>query len=738
MSVIDKFEIDGVEYDFIDSTARSTANAAVPQTRTVNSKALSSNITLTPGDIAYDGTTTYTSGSLGAKVASTDGEVTDLKTHFNDSLYTDEPITITSGFNVSATGVTAKYENGKIVVYGTCTSTRVLLCFNDNVEFVTSTHSFAKTLDGGRYIISLEISGYNSNSETIIAYTHSKFETEKLFLNDGDFLVTENPVMFGLNIRKNQNYGTSESPTYYDFKITPIAELNNEVIAINNDLSDYIATYTGFIKGTYYDTRYSINIDSPDSNENYGSIAVPCKSGDKFICQTYAYGTASKRWAFVGSDGTILSSAEQAASNTKILNSKEIITAPDNSAYLVANHRYYSSDDTALAYSPIIYKLSNITQINEIAKQSGFITYYPEENYKNKVIAIFDKYLAVYEENTIKVSTNFGRTFPYSIDVSAIGSIVQGHFFATGTLALFTKTAAYYTSDYVTLNSASVYNSDGTSYTPETEYNFDIACDCPTKKYISGQDMFVFGNYTLADTPRAVIWYSIDDGHSYKIAYEFNLEDTLKARHTHEVYYYAAEDVFLILTGDSAADECNVISASYDVSNDAWTFTKLGGSSRDYKWSAVDVWNGEIYYANDITPGAIKKCTFANIGDASQHETILSNTPNDLTGIFIGKFGDILVTQSLYRSLGGATDNNTLSSREAALLMYYSSDRKTFNEIVIAPPMLSHNSIPFWFLPISNGHIVAETWQPDRSNKVPSVYLDEIVRASGFPNAFQP
>lgn len=47
--------------------------SAVPTTRTVNSKALSSDITLTSGDIGYNSSTTYTSGSVGKAVSDLNG-----------------------------------------------------------------------------------------------------------------------------------------------------------------------------------------------------------------------------------------------------------------------------------------------------------------------------------------------------------------------------------------------------------------------------------------------------------------------------------------------------------------------------------------------------------------------------------------------------------------------------------------------------------------------------------------
>lgn len=53
--------------------------SAVPTTRTVNSKALSSNITLTSGDIGYNSSTTYSSGTVGKAVTDLNGAINNVQ-----------------------------------------------------------------------------------------------------------------------------------------------------------------------------------------------------------------------------------------------------------------------------------------------------------------------------------------------------------------------------------------------------------------------------------------------------------------------------------------------------------------------------------------------------------------------------------------------------------------------------------------------------------------------------------
>ena len=104
----------GKEYDLKDTTARNAANSAVPNTRTVNGKALSSNISLGAGDVgAYTKKETDTKinaaiasaykykGSVTADKLPTSGQVVgDVYNITNDSSYGK------AGMNVAWTGTT--------------------------------------------------------------------------------------------------------------------------------------------------------------------------------------------------------------------------------------------------------------------------------------------------------------------------------------------------------------------------------------------------------------------------------------------------------------------------------------------------------------------------------------------------------------------------------------------------------------------------------------------------------
>lgn len=524
---------------------------------------------------------------------------------------------------------------------------------------------------------------------------------------------------------------------YAPFQISAIdLKARGDIMA----LSASVESYYNFRSG-YYDLHGStVDVTSPASNANYRCIVIPCEEGDRFLPLVYAYGSASRRWGFVGENGRILSVEDQIAAATSLINDGTIITAPANARYLVCNHRLYNYGGDPLTFQPVVYKLSKYDAINDISTELGILPKFTK-GWKTKVIGIWDKYIAVYEDNTIKISTDFGDSFPYSIDVSSIGAIKHCRFYTDGTLAVFTTNKAYYSANYTTLIEASLYNSDGSAFSSDTEYNFDVAGESKTRKIVNGVDICVFGNYTLSDaTTREMIWYSVDGGKSYKIAYEFNIEGHYNARHTHMVYYYEPEDTFIALMGDKLADQCRVLGFTYNTQNDTWTVVSLSGeqSSRNYKWSYIDAWDGYLYYAHDVAPGSIKRCKYADIGDLSKHEIVLDEIPNDVTVAAIGPAGDMIVIQSIFRSLGGGTSEATLSAAECARKVYYSSDRKSFAEIVIPPITFNRlYTIPFWYQPVQN-HLISGTWWDAQDSKLPSIYIDDIVRASGFPKAFLP
>ena len=512
-----------------------------------------------------------------------------------------------------------------------------------------------------------------------------------------------------------------------------------------SDLIDYSGKY---VRGGYIATAGdTANINTIVENAEYGYCIVPCKQGDHFMTASFGQSTP-RAWAFLSEINqetglcTVLSKADPLSGQrqNRFLDYVEI-EAPSGAAYLVCNHRYYSE----LSYSPVVIKMSNNATINEIAKSNHTIPCAISPTEKRYIVAAYDKYLVKLEDSKLSRSDNCGITWGNELSVSSITEYITSyHLFANGSLAFSTNTKMYYTDDFETFSEAVCYETDGeTEYVPATYENFFNNSEVAERKFINGQDMYVFGNYVITggNATRIVVWYTIDGGHSYKIAYEFNKSDTPPARHIHTVNYYEPKDVFICCTGDSNTEECRVLAMEYDVENDSWSATVLGGSSRNYKWAHVGFWNGEVYFTYDNTPGSVYKCKYNDIGDPSKWVAVLEGTDSDALEVRFSAKGEMIVTQSTSRSTGGVDLPLTLSKYKACRKIYYSSDRKHFNEIFIDPQIMDSYSTLSRLLPVTaDGHLIAHAHGYDRDNwdGTPSVYLDDYVKLAGFNNAFKP
>ena len=351
-------------------------------------------------------------------------------------------------------------------------------------------------------------------------------------------------------------------------------------------------------------------------------------------------------------------------------------------------------------------------------------------------------YLYVRNDNgMLKLSIDGGSTWTKSINVSSIGLIKNIYVFKDLTLNVFTHTKAYYSDDWSTLHESTVLDADGSTYVPSATDTFTVTKTQADRTIIDGVEMYVFGNYNITNenSSRKLIWYTKDSGHTYKVAYEFNIKGHRSIRHTHTVKYCEYDGTFWICTGDSAS-QSYVFKGTYDMANDSWSFADVG-HSLDYKWASLQFYGDRFYYCYDNTPAKVMSGKFGDEYDISKQVAILEDLPNDAIGLFIGSTGDMLVTLSIYRT-GTSTSPNT--APQDCRRMYYSSDRVSFTEIMgsTLSEYNDANTIYYFFYgPNADGKILASLFSPTHENladcdKVPSVFLDDMVRKAGFPNAF--
>ena len=496
-----------------------------------------------------------------------------------------------------------------------------------------------------------------------------------------------------------------------------------------------VEVYADFQDG-YIDTSGNVINPTPVSADRFYSKIIICSEGDEYLIE--ACGGNASRLQYTICDasynvlikGVTMSEANGAVIAYNPWNYK--VTIPAGGAFLIVNHHHLDNNSYV---TPRVYRLSNDSIKNYIATYMDGTLPYRYEAWKRYVVATYESMIVILRSGKFRLSTDCGKTWNTGVDVSGISGIQRAYLFANGNLAFYTDTKAYYIDDWKSYNEADCYEQNGSQFVPSPSTNFFNYWIHKERKFVNGRDMYVFGTYKLVPGERVLIWYTLDYGKTYKVAYEFNIEGSYSIRHVHEVLYYEPEDKFIVTTGDSNATECMVFLFEYDVENDTWTHTLVGGPARNYKWANMAIWNDEIYYCNDNTPGSVWKFKFEDIGDLSKHTCVLENTYCDPFSVNFGNMGDMLVTQSHVRNTAGIDVPIPFDPHCATRVMYYSSDRKHFSEVIIPIQMIKGETYLSNFLPVtSDGHLICGIFAG--TSKLPSVYVDEFIRIAGFKQAF--
>lgn len=146
-----------------------------------------------------------------------------VKAMNGDNYYTFTPFT---GTKTPASGLTAKLENGKMVLYGTARANRRWVCLNGQDISATTVTAFSQTLAAGTYKFNVNVSGFKTGDDVQFTYTTSTFGAMNRVVPSE--LNTDVPIMIGLWLKNGMNYGTQENPTYVEIKIDFYPEKANK------------------------------------------------------------------------------------------------------------------------------------------------------------------------------------------------------------------------------------------------------------------------------------------------------------------------------------------------------------------------------------------------------------------------------------------------------------------------------------------------------------------------------
>ena len=492
---------------------------------------------------------------------------------------------------------------------------------------------------------------------------------------------------------------------------------------------DYSADFT---TGAYIATNgATADISSPVSGSSYGYNVIPCAAGDVFRIAGYSTGNG-RLWAVIKADGTVLANAAEATGThgNKPLIPVDVVI-PENGAYLIVNAYY----PTSFGYTPIVVKLSKAAAVNKIAETTGQIPLMSPAWQRN-VIATYERYIVRNESGVLYRSADCGKTWTAGLDVSAVGTIRYAHIFANGCVAFFTQTKAYYSEDMSSYAESTVYEKDGTTaFTPVSGVdNFFCTYEDATRRVVSGQDWHVFGNSTYNQSARKIVWASVDNGHTYKIIYEYGATGAYVTGQILCVINTGGGIDFLVFSKSSGmtTSNCNILKLQFLY--DEWLAHNEAGNVAEYTWNCATYFGTYIYYSNG---SAIKRYKTRDFNDLTKHETIFENAETGVGAFYIGKRGDMIVET-------GGSQINGVGSSASTRALYYSTDQKTFARVFVDPVIADGEA---YFLSscaiTADGHIYCGAYDPDGSgyatwNRLPAARLDDFVRRAGYNSVLKP
>lgn len=395
---------------------------------------------------------------------------------------------------------------------------------------------------------------------------------------------------------------------------------------------------------------------------------------------------------------------------------------------------------TSVGSTDIYYQFTINTNRTLMSDVTGDVFGIVQDQIANtgNVVFVLNEIWVKKEDDKLYISYNSGKDWHANIDISSIdGTIKNIYVYETGTLALFTSTTAY-RSDWDTLTEVPVYEADG-----ETEFVSTGTDQFTTFRVqyrrirINNKEIYAFGNYTYTTQTRTCLFYSDDDGQSYKVFYEFNLNDTLTIRHIHDVVFNPYDGMVWVTTGDHDGQR-HVIKFDYNTTTSTWSHEVVGSGSVKWKWCGLTFERGKGYYCQDDTPGSVWMFNIDDASDINKHICLLRDVPNDPIGLFVGSRGDILITLSIYRSDGRTTTRNpsTFDARK----LYYAKDGYNFSTIMGPINNGDYDKISYYFYsgPTQDGKILAHyyTKDSDLNWESESVFLDDALRNEGYVGAF--
>ncbi len=270
-----------------------------------------------------------------------------------------------------------------------------------------------------------------------------------------------------------------------------------------------------------------------------------------------------------------------------------------------------------------------------------------------------------FADGTIFLSEDNGDTWPYNIAFPNAANITFSCILKNRTILFGAGSKLYLSTDSLkTYEQIIVKDVDGSDYVPHTPQNanhpgwYFHTLSGINSWDVNGVEMLVWGNYcnVIGGAAPVNIYYSIDNGHTVKIAYAFgqnpynrddgsagggvtgtplgNTDNPIICRHVHSVAYNPAEDAFYACTGDHDKPEgyeCHWLKGTYDARKDEWCWIVLVSDKMNsrYKSGGINFVDGYLYWISDANgrepyDRGVFRCDPADITNPEAH-TMLFN-----------------------------------------------------------------------------------------------------------------
>lgn len=386
----------------------------------------------------------------------------------------------------------------------------------------------------------------------------------------------------------------------------------------------------------------------------------------------------------------------------------------------------------------------NTPSLEQILEEQNDITQsmIEKDSLLNNFIFSLEDMLVQKNNNRIRLTRDGGKSWGEWISIKNIGFIRFIYVFQNSSLLICNDNKAFYSADWKTFKESNIYDFDGSVFVPQAPFhNFSAYThDGGGRQIIDGKEIICWGTYSNEGynsgfIPR--IWYSTDFGKTIKCAFKFgettakNTNLTYNVRHVHCINFNSKDKSFWAQTGDLPS-ESTWLKGSYDLLTNGFSW-ELIGQGRSFLTTGMHFDKDYVYASWDVANGGLFKVRYEDISNERKREMVFSTAPEACHTLTVGKRGDMLIT----------TTNSGHFYQPKHI--YYSPDGVSFYPINMYIPTALNNGFPsiyYWTFGVNNnGKILAgirnQSLKLSQWNNLPGIWLDDLVRHAGFPEAFK-